>query len=377
MRSLDTKKKSSDSFFGPTPFLWTYPRQSERLNQGYDGSGACEFRQGRTNTALPELEYSVPARITPPSRLLNAHYRGRPREHVVSQSSALTEQRQVGGHIDATPVITQTRRLGPLWYDPDRFDQRDVRRIRWLSDFVEHVVVPYHRADVQGLERIPQGPGLFVANHNAGLLTIDSFIFCAAVCLTRGIRDLPFILTHDRLAYNPLFNQLFVPLGAVRAHPNNAEQLFERGHKVLDYPGGEIDAMRPFRERHRIKFAGRTGYARLAIKHSVPVIPVVAAGAHSTFLVIDDLPWLASFLRVDQLFRIRCWPLTLSLPWGLTLGPPPPHIPLPSRIRIEILNPIHFERSGEEASHNNQYVKRCGSRVEQTMQEALTSLTSR
>ncbi len=221
-----------------------------------------------------------------------------------------------------------------MWYDPDCFDQRDLERIRWVSDFVERVVIPYHRADVRGLERIPKGPGLYVANHNAGLLTIDTFIFCAVVFRARGTQDLPFILAHDRLLENPLFNQLLIPLGAIRADPNNAKRLFARGYKVLDYPGGEIDAMRPFRERNRIKFDGRVGYVRLALRHDIPLIPVVAAGAHSTFFVIDDLPWLARLLRVDELFRIRTWPLTMSLPWGLTLGPPPPHIPLPARMRI-------------------------------------------
>lgn len=91
----------------------------------------------------------------------------------------------------------------PCQYDPDSFDQRSIDRIQGLCRVVETVVIPYHRAEVRGLERIPQGPALYVGNHNAGLLTIDTFIFGAAVFRARGIEDLPFFLTHDLFVDNP------------------------------------------------------------------------------------------------------------------------------------------------------------------------------
>ncbi len=260
-------------------------------------------------------------------------------------------------------------------YDADGFGERDQRRIARIADFVERIVIPYHRADMCGIARIPQGPGLYVGNHNAGMLTIDSFIFAAVVLQARGMIDLPFFLTHDLVVGNPILNQVLAPLGVVRACSENAERLFQGGYKVFDYPGGEIDAWRPYRKRDRIHFDGRRGYLRLALRNDVPIIPVVTAGAHSTFLVIDDLPWLARLLRVDKLWRIKRWPLILSLPWGLTLGPAPPHLPLPTRIRIEILDPIRFERSGKEAAEDRHYVDTCARRVEETMQRSLSQLS--
>jgi hypothetical protein len=70
------------------------------------------------------------------------------------------------------------------------------------------------------------------------------------------------------------------------------------------------------------------------------------------------------------------WPLVLSFPLGLTLGPLVPYIPYPSRILIEILEPIRFERTGEEAAADEAYVAECADLVEGRMQVALTRLAA-
>lgn len=262
-------------------------------------------------------------------------------------------------------------------YDPDRLDQRDARRIEWLASVVERVVIPYHRAEVFGLERIPRGPGLYVGNHSGGLLPVDTFIFASAVFRSRGIEDVPFGLAHDLAVELPILNQILVPLGAVRARVRHAQSLLDLGQKVLVYPGGDIETFRPFRERNRIKFGNRRGYIRLALRSKVPIVPVVATGPHGTLLVVDDLPWLASLLGTDRRLRITRWPLTLSMPWGLTLGPLPPHFPPPVRIRIEILEPVVFSPWGSEAALDDAYVAACGQRIEGIMQRALDHLRAR
>ena len=82
----------------------------------------------------------------------------------------------------------------------------------------------------------------------------------------------------------------------------------------------------------------------------------------------------AEAMRLDRWFRLKTWPLTLSFPWGLTLGPPPVYLPLPSKIRIEILAPIRFDRGGPEAAEDEAYVARCAAVVEDRMQRTLERL---
>ena len=74
--------------------------------------------------------------------------------------------------------------------------------------------------------------------------------------------------------------------------------------------------MRPWKERHQVKFAGRTGYIKLAMSAGVPIVPLVASGAQSTFYVISDNQWLAKTLRLDKMLRLKVLPLMLTFPWG-------------------------------------------------------------
>lgn len=237
-----------------------------------------------------------------------------------------------------------------------------------------NVLKRYHRCEVRGAERVPKGACLYVGNHNAGPWTPDSFLFCAEVWRMHGEDAVPYGLAHETAVTLPIARDLFIPLGAVRASPENARRLFEAGKKVLVYPGGDLDSMRPFRDRHHIVFGGRQGYIRLALRNGVPITPVVSAGAHSTWIVLTDGRRLAKLLGVDKLMRLKVWPIIASLPWGITFGPVPFYLPYPSKILIELLEPIRFERSGEAAATDDAYVDECDARVREAMQAALTRL---
>jgi 1-acyl-sn-glycerol-3-phosphate acyltransferase len=263
-----------------------------------------------------------------------------------------------------------------LTYDIDSLDNRDPALIRRLHRLLYWPLKRYFRAEVRGVERIPPGRGLYVANHSSGILTPDSFIFGGAVYEQRGLQDLPYGLGHEVAISAPVVNQIIVPLGAVRASHVNASRLFARDKKVIVYPGGDLDAMRPFRHRHRVVFGPRRGYIRLALREGVPVLPVVSSGSHATFLIVDDLRWLARLIRAPRLFRTEVWPLTLSIPWGFTLGPLPAYIPWPVRIVIEVLDPIRFPRTGPDAAADDDYVEQCAARVEGAMQETLSRLAA-
>jgi 1-acyl-sn-glycerol-3-phosphate acyltransferase len=134
--------------------------------------------------------------------------------------------------------------------------------------------------------------------------------------------------------------------------------------------------MRPYRKRNRIVFGRRRGYVRLAVRHGVPIVPVVAHGAHSTAMILDDGRWIVERLGLDRRFRLNAWPITLSLPWGITFGPPPPYVPWPSRITIEVLDPISFGRSGARWAKDHDYIEACHAAVRQRMQHTLDQLAA-
>jgi 1-acyl-sn-glycerol-3-phosphate acyltransferase len=261
------------------------------------------------------------------------------------------------------------------WYDLDSLENRDPALIDRLSGLFGPILRAYFRPVIRGLERIPAGPALYVGNHS-GLLSFDSFTFFDAVYRLRGIEDVPFALGHDVTMSIPPLHQVFVPLGAIRASHENARRVLARGAKLLVYPGSDYDVFRAYRDRNRVVFGERRGYLRLALGEGVPIVPVVSAGAQEVFYILDDGQWLARVLRLDRLIRAKAWPITLSIPLGLTIGPPPFFLPWPSRFFQEALAPIVFDRQGPEAAADRDYVEQCHCRVHSSMQQALDRLAA-
>lgn len=221
----------------------------------------------------------------------------------------------------------------------DGSERRD-RELERLAPLLLPLLTRYFGAKVSGTGHVPDGPALLVGNHSGGMSTPDTFLLCTTLLAERGPDHLPFGLAHDGVIRWPGVGALVRAMGGVRGCHEAAAALFEQGRKVLVYPGGDHEAYRPTSERHRIDFAGRVGYARLAIRHQVPIVPVVSVGSHGGFLVIGDLSMVASRLGLMRGLNLHRWPVTASIPWGLLPAPCPPYLPLPTRILVDVLPPM-------------------------------------
>jgi 1-acyl-sn-glycerol-3-phosphate acyltransferase len=256
----------------------------------------------------------------------------------------------------------------PQQHDPEIIDsQRDESLISNIETWVGDFLFKYFAAEVRGIQNIPDGPALLVGNHSGGMSTPDSFLLCAQIIRQHGVAAVPFGLAHDTVFHMPGLGTLVRKLGGVPAARQAAHELFARGRKVLVYPGGDVDAFRPTRQRHKVIFAGRKGYARLAIEEQVPLIPIVAAGGHSGFLVLGDLLPLIERTGITRKIRVKAWPVTLSVPWGLFPGPVPPYLPMPTRILVEVLEPMTPPKDLSELDAFDQEVR-------SKMQDALDRL---
>jgi 1-acyl-sn-glycerol-3-phosphate acyltransferase len=233
----------------------------------------------------------------------------------------------------------------------------------------------YFRYTVRDLERIPSGPVLLVGNHNAGITSFDPLMLGAAYYKARGFSEPLYFLAHDVMMALPGLGHILGRLGGVRANHDNGSLILARGGKVVVYPGGNYEAFRPFKHRHRIELAGHQGFIRLALKAGVPLVPFVNIGGHETFFVLSRGERLAKKLYLKELLRSDTCALSLGLPWGLFLGPMF-HFPLPAKSVIQMGLPLRFKDEGFVAADSDRphIVEMLYRRVEQTMQEMMDQL---
>ncbi|MBI2570504.1 MAG: acyltransferase family protein [Candidatus Schekmanbacteria bacterium] len=249
-----------------------------------------------------------------------------------------------------------------------RFIRRHLPRVRAVSR--------YFRGEVHGIDNIPaSGPALIVGNHNGLMQPAESWVMTAAIWDRFGAERELFFLGHDMVFRFPAIANPFRKSGAIPAHPEVAATALRRGALVVVYPGGDVDACRPFSQRHRIVFAGRMGFIRLAIECAVPIVPAVSVGAHETVLILSDGRRLARRLGFKRLFRSEVLPLALSFPWGLTIGPTY-YFPLPAKVEVEMGAPIDLCHLPKAAAREPETVTRCYGHVVDTMQKSLDRMAS-
>jgi 1-acyl-sn-glycerol-3-phosphate acyltransferase len=253
------------------------------------------------------------------------------------------------------------------------FDARDPEFIRYQLPGMWLFSTLYFRAEVTGLDRIPEeGPVLFVGNHSGGNMTPDSMVFMLAFNTYFGVERPVYALAHSLVTAWPVIGTFASKWGIITAGPKAARAALKRGACVLVYPGGDVETHRPWTARHEIRFDGRKGFLRIAKETGVPIVPVVAVGGQDTYLPLSDGRRLAKLLRLDKLARLKVLPISLALPWGLNIGDFGGHLPLPAKIRLEVLEPIDVsERFGDEADSDEAYRY-----VTDRMQEALSALAA-
>ena len=253
----------------------------------------------------------------------------------------------------------------------DWFEMRDPEYIRRTLPGMKLTTDIYFRPTMRGLANIPaDGPCLLVGNHSGGILIADTFVFSTA--FYRHFSPLREFhqLAHDLVFRIPGVRAILSRWGTVPASPENMRRARERGAALLVYPGGDEETYRPSWESTNIDFAGRTGFARLALEHDVPIIPVVAIGGQETALFLGRGRRLASVLQLNRFARVKVLPAQLGPPLGVTIFDLPIRFPIPAKITVTVGKPIDLrQRLGRDADPEEAY-----DLVTTNMQRTLTRL---
>ena len=251
---------------------------------------------------------------------------------------------------------------------------------KWDRGLTEHVVAltrpivkHYFRCEVRGLDNIPPGASLVVANHSGGLTSFDLSVFAVGYYDKYGYERPLYALAYDTLFAGPAA-EFFNRTGVIRATRDNAAKALAAGAVVLVFPGGDLDVYRPTFRENVINFGGRTGYVTTAIEANVPIVPAVSIGGQEGQFFLTRGTWLSRLLRLSKLerklFRTNILPITFGIPFGPSVVLPV-NIPLPTKIVTEVLPAIDSAEFGD--AHD---VKSLDTHVRRVMQTGLNALAA-
>lgn len=207
---------------------------------------------------------------------------------------------------------------------------RDPAWIEAWQPVFERLMHSVFRIRSEGLERLPEGRAILVANHG-GALPWDVVMLQAVLRQARaGAREIR-PLIEDGLFNAPFLGTWLNRLGGVRASQENATRLLSQGECVAVFPEGLLGLGKRYRRRYKLQRFGRGGFVRLAIRTRTPIVPVAIVGAE------DSAPLLARLDAAGRSLGLPYLPVTPLFPLLGPLG----FLPLPARWAIRIGEPVY------------------------------------
>jgi 1-acyl-sn-glycerol-3-phosphate acyltransferase len=205
------------------------------------------------------------------------------------------------------------------------------------------------RIRVEGLEHLPPGRGLLVANHAFGW---DVMFLMSRIRREQG-RQVWVLGEHAWWKF-PYLRRLAREVGTVDGTPENLDTLLARDQLVLVLPGGLREALKPRELRYRLLWGERYGFVRAALRHGAPLVPVASIGSDDMFDLVGDafargerwlgrrgipVPLPARILPIPHLVPLR---FVIGDPLAVPAGPEHANDPqILRRFRHEIAGALH------------------------------------
>ena len=220
-------------------------------------------------------------------------------------------------------------RLNEYGFDPFGYDPA------WTLPLMLPMLFFYRhwfRVETSGIEHVPEGRVLLIANHAGNTFAWDGAMLAASLLLEgeppRVVRG----MAEYYLPQIPFFNVFMHRAGSVVGTPANCVELLAHGEAVMVFPEGQRGFIKPYHKAYQLQRFG-LGFARLALETNTPIVPIGIVGAEETSPGIARLETVARWLGAPAL------PLTWTMPW---LGPAG-FIPLPTKFRIRFGEPLRLE----------------------------------
>ena len=220
----------------------------------------------------------------------------------------------------------------------------------------------WFRVEWEGLEHIPrEGGALLVANHG-GAIPSDAPVIMHG--LETELSRPVYGLAENLFRALPVIGTLWSRTGGVPAHPDNAFRLLhDEQQLVLVFPEGTKATGKLVTERYRLRRFGRGGFVEIAMRAGVPIVPIAIVGNE------EAMPILAKSKLLAKLLNVPYVPLTANM---FIFGPIGGLVmPLPSKFRLRVLPPVHFDVATNQPRYNRSVVMEESEAIRSTIQDAL------
>lgn len=187
----------------------------------------------------------------------------------------------------------------------------------------------YFRTAVTGIDQVPTGRVLIVANHS-GQIPMDGVILGAAMFLDAEPPRLIRSMVEKWTQTLPFVSTAFSRVGQVVGVPENALHLLSLGEALVVFPEGARGISKGFADRYKLSEFG-LGFMRLALATGTPVVPVAVIGAEEQYISLGNAERMAKMLGIPSFPVIP----QILIPGG--------QLPLPTKYRIHFGEPLSFE----------------------------------
>ncbi len=220
-----------------------------------------------------------------------------------------------------------SKSMGKDGIDPFGMDPETLRRVAVGVMFLYKY---YFRCICRGIENVPDGPVILVANHG-GQIPLDGVMITAALVSERNPPRFARSLVDRWVPSIPFVSTLYSRLGMAPGIVENAYQILKREEALIAFPEGTSAISKTVDQAYQLKKFS-LGFMRLALANKVPIVPVSVVGSEEQYPTFYNLKGLARLIGIPS---VPIW-LHMFVP---VLG----MLPLPVRYYIHFGEPMHFE----------------------------------
>jgi len=271
----------------------------------------------------------------------------------------------VADGIRGTAEFARRRLTGDYQVDEFGLDEHLLESV--LLPMLRPLSELWFRAEVSGIEHLPESGGALVVANHAGVLPLDGLMLQLAVHDRHPKQRVVRLLAADLVFETPIVGGLARKAGHTLACPADAERLLRSGELAGVFPEGYKGIGKPYSERYKLQRFGRGGFVSAAVRTGVPIIPCSIVGSEEIY------PKLANLGPLARLLDLPYFPVTPLFPHLGALGA----IPLPSKWYIEFGEPISTRAYEPEAADDAMTMFDITDQVRETIQQTLYKLLTK